>query len=87
MKINPDYIKRCIADENIVVPTGESADLLHGIIKLSDTAAFLWDCIQAEMTNQKIVEQFINEYDITEEKAYDVVQQFISALKQAGCLE
>ena len=42
MKTHPDFILRQIAGENILVPCGEAAKRLSGLINLNSTAAFIW---------------------------------------------
>lgn len=42
MKLNPDYILRNIAGEQVVVPTGQAGQKFNGLITLNSTAVFLW---------------------------------------------
>ena len=53
MKIKDNYVLQTMADEYIVVPVGEEADRVHGIIKLNETGAFLWKRMAGEKQIRK----------------------------------
>ena len=50
MKRNTNFILREIAGENILVATGEAAQIFNGMITLNEVASFIW----------KNVKQWIN---------------------------
>lgn len=52
---NPDYLLRKIAEEAILVPTGNSAEKFNGMISLNDTCIFLWEFFQTPHTIQEAV--------------------------------
>ena len=56
MKIKDNYVLQTMADEYIVVPVGEEADRVHGIIKLNETGAFLWKRMAGEKTSSEELE-------------------------------
>ena len=45
MKIKDCFVLQQIHDEYLVVPIGEEMDRLNGVIKLSETGAFLWELL------------------------------------------
>lgn len=45
IKMKDGFIVRQIADSWVAVPTGERADDVSGLISLSESGAFLWDCL------------------------------------------
>lgn len=89
MKIKSNYVLQEIGDEYLVVPIAEEADRLHGVIRLNETGAFLWRCL--EEGNFKTISDLktviIREYGISEIRAYQDVSSFISQLEKLGCIE
>lgn len=43
---NSQYILREIADEIVLVPTGEAAAEFNGLVTFNKTSAFLWNYLQ-----------------------------------------
>ena len=64
MKILSGYMLREVGGESIVVPVGSRTVDLRGIIKLNDTAAFLWEKLQDKCTRQELVSAMLDEYDV-----------------------
>ena len=49
MKINPEYVLRNIAGEQVVVPTGKVSRYFNGLITMNEVAQFIWEHVdQAE---------------------------------------
>ena len=42
MKTNSEYMLREIAGESVLIPTGSASQKLNGMIRLTETAAFIW---------------------------------------------
>jgi hypothetical protein len=87
MKTNPDYILRKIAGETVLVPTGDAAFKLNGMIHLTDTALFIWEHIDSASGPEDIVRGILREYDTDEETARSDVYGFLEILEQRGMLE
>lgn len=88
MKIKDGFMLRKVGGENLVVAVGEASDQFHGMIKLNDTAAFLWKKIEGGTdTEEKLVKALTAEYDVTEERAEKGVHSFLNTLKENQILE
>ena len=87
MKILENFVLQKIADEHIVVPIGEAADKLHGVIKLSSTGVFLWKNLIESKTQDELVDILSSEYQIERGIAQADVQKFIKQLVEMGCIE
>lgn len=61
---NKDFEIVTVADESMAVPVGEEATTFHGVVTLSDSAAFLLNILEEEKTMEEIIDKFIEEYDI-----------------------
>ena len=86
MKIKEGFVVRKIANQYMAVPVGARAKELHGMIGLNETAAFLWELLKEDRTEEELAELLYNEYEITEEKALETVKNFSALLAKEGVL-
>jgi hypothetical protein len=86
MKIKEGFVVRKIANQYMAVPVGARAKELHGMIGLNETAAFLWELLKENRTEEELAELLYNEYEITEEKALETVKNFSALLAKEGVL-
>lgn len=87
MKIKNGFISRCVAGNNVVVAVGERTKEFSGIIKLNESGTLLWDKLSLGSCEEELVEQLLNDYDVTREKAEKDVKRFIEVLRDAGAIE
>lgn len=87
MKIKDGFVVRKIANQYMAVPVGARAKELHGMIGLNETAAFLWELLKEDRTEEELTELLYNEYEISEEKALEAVKKFCRTLQEEGVLE
>ena len=69
MKTHPDFILRQIAGENILVPCGEKAKRLNGLINLNSTAAFIWQNLNDVKDLDELTARVMDNFEIDEETA------------------
>lgn len=86
MKIKSGFVVRKIANQYMAVPVGARAKELHGMIGLNETAAFIWELLKEERTEEELAALIYNEYEITEEKALETVKKFGALLGSEGIL-
>ena len=87
MKIKEGFILRQIAGEDIVVPIGNNIADFNGVIRLNESAAFLWRELQSEISKTDLVNKLKSEYEIGEELATKDVEDFIKILEENNALE
>lgn len=87
MKIKSGFVLREIAGQYMAVAVGARARELHGMIGMNETAAFMWGKLQTEITEEKLAEALLEEYEIDEPKAQQTVKEFLQSLKEEGVLE
>ncbi len=87
MKLNENFVLREIAGSYVAVPFGTAALDFNGVIKLNETAHFLWNNSVGEFTEEDLVNALIKEYGITEETASEAVSVYLNQMKEAGCIE
>lgn len=76
---NSDYIYRDVAGEAVLVPTGEAAEALFGIVSINSTGAFLWKALEEERSFGELQEMFAQEYELEKEQSLQDVSEFLMA--------
>ncbi len=87
MKIKSGFVLRNVADNWIVVPTGERVIDLNGLITLSESGALLWKYLQDEVEKKDLVDALLEEYEVSEEEAIQDVEAFLADLVAGSILE
>lgn len=85
MKLKDGFILRTVAGQTVVLPTGDELDL-NMMITLNDTGAFLWEQLQEETDEEKLVAALLGEYDVDEATARNAVKTFVAKLNENGFL-
>lgn len=86
MKANLDFVLREIAGESILLPTGQAAQKMSGLIELNESGALLWDRLKAECSERELVELLLREYEVSEAEAEADVKRFIVKMREAGLI-
>ena len=87
MKINENFLLREVAGNAVVVPVGDAADRFSGMIKLNETAAFIWRALEKDCEVADAVDALCAEYGVDKETAERDVLSLIDTLRQAGILD
>ena len=87
MRIKEDFITRTIAGETVVVPTGEAAARLNGMITLNETGAFIWSFLQEAHTKEELLAAMLEEFEVDEACARVDIEGFTGVLLEQGMLE
>ncbi len=87
MKIDQRFKIMSIAGENIVVPLGSKNVNFNKMISLNDSGAFLWQQLQKEKTEEELIHNMQEEYEIDENTAAKDIKNFLKKLSDAGMLE
>lgn len=87
MKIKEGFVVRKIANQYMAVPVGARAKELHGMIGLNETAAFLWELLKEDRTEEELATLLYDEYEISEEGALETVHSFCKSLQDEGVME
>ena len=85
MKINENYLLKKIAGKNIVVPVGDAAKNLNGMITLkNDSSLYLWECFKENTTITAVAEKISVEFGLEKEPAAMYVNNFVNQLTPYG---
>lgn len=86
MKIVKEFICREIAGEYVLVPTGDTAQELNGMININESARFMWENIEQTDSFEELVSLVLKEFEVEEEIAKRDVASFVNDLLRYGFL-
>lgn len=87
MKIKEGFVLRRVLDEAIVIASGKASHDFHGMVKLNDSAADIWEWISKDLSEADIAVRLAEKYELSEEKAKADTASMISQMAEAGLLE
>lgn len=87
MKVSDKFVLRRVAGEWIVLPVAEKTVNFNGMLTLNETGVMLWKLLQQGSTREELAQALTDEYDVTFEEALADVDEYLSKLEGAGCLE
>lgn len=86
MKISPLFVIREIADDSFVIPLGEKADQIKGILALNKEGAFLWKLLETDQTEESLIHALTENFSVDENTARKDVANFLQDLRNIDCL-
>ena len=87
MKLNENYILKTVAGMPVVVPVGDAAEKIHGMITLNGPAEIIWKALENGKDYEEIVAEIKSEYDAGESVIRGDLDAFLEKLKNFGILE
>lgn len=87
MKASPDFIRREIAGEYLLVPTGAAAARINGLVTLNELGDYIFRKLEEEQTEQSLLTAITDEYEVDEQTARADLQAFLMQMRQIGALE
>ena len=80
MQINKDFTIQKVGASYVAVPVGETSKTFHGMVRLNETGAFLWEKMKKECTEADLVEALLAEYEVSREVAERDVHRVVELL-------
>lgn len=77
MKIKSGYMLNKLGNQFVVVAIGDRGKEFQGMIKLNESASFLWKRLEEEMKQDQLVAALQAEYELSEEVARRDVDTFL----------
>lgn len=87
MKAKADFILRQIADEFLLIPVGEAALKMNGLVRLSESGYLLFGKLQEHCSREDLVCALLTEYEVSRTVAEADVDEFLATLKKYDMLE
>ena len=85
MKLKDGFLLRQVAGENVVLPIGPELEK-NIMITLNGTGAFLWEQLQTQTDEDRLVAALLDTYDVQEAVARQCVRDFVQNLEAQGFL-
>lgn len=86
MKTNDQFILRTIAGDNILIPVGEAALSVKGLIALSESGVLIYKKLKDGCTRDDLVAALTAEYEVSEDVASQDVDAFLNQMRELRML-
>lgn len=83
-QLKKDFVLRKVCGLNVVLPAGLQVKDFGGALNLNDSAALIYEQLQAGKTVEETAAALVAAYDVTLETALADVQETINSLREAG---
>lgn len=89
MRIKSDFTIQKVGSNYVAVAVGETSKTFHAMIKLNETAAFLWNRMtENDTTEEALVDALLEEYSgVDRATAEQDVHKIVEGLAANGILE
>lgn len=84
MRIKDGFVLRQVADQGVVIATGEVSKEFFGMIKLNATAKEVWQGISEGLSEEQIAERLSGMYNNEFEQVMTDVKELVVKMKEAG---
>ncbi len=83
MQIKKDFTIQKVGGSYVAVAVGESSKTFHGMIRLNETGAFLWNLMaEKDCSENDLVDAILAEYDVDREIVVADVRRIVETLAQ-----
>ena len=86
MKISSLFIYRKIADEHLLIPVGEAAMTVKGLVAMSESGAMLYEKLKTGCSREDLIAALTAEYDVSELAAAQDTDAFLAQMRQLNIL-
>ena len=87
MKINNDFVLRQVADEYLLIPVGEAALRISGMISLTESGYLLYQQLQTGSDREGLIRVLLDTYEVEAAEAAADVDAFLGKLRKLQMLE
>lgn len=87
MKLKNGIVTNSIDGESFAIATGEAAKDFNGLVKNNPTAAFIFELLKTEQTEDSIVAVMLEKYEVDEPTVRADVKELLALLKSKNLIE
>lgn len=87
MRLKNGFTLRKVAGSYLVVPFGEMAKNVPGVLNLSESGAMLFEKLQQGAAREELTEALLAEYEVDRATAESDVDKFVTFVREHGWLE
>ncbi len=87
MQINKDFTIQKVGASYVAVPVGKTSEHFHGMVRLNETGAFLWNKLaERDCSEEDLVAALLAEYEVAADVAAADVHRIVAQLKENNIL-
>ncbi|MDE5984878.1 MAG: PqqD family protein [Eubacterium sp.] len=87
MKLKDGIVTNSIDGESFAIATGKAAKEFNGLVKNNPSAAFIFELLKKEQTEDSIVVAMLEKYDVDEATVRADVRELLELLKSKNLIE
>lgn len=87
MKLKDGIVTNSIDGESFAIATGKAAKEFNGLIKNNPSAAFIFELLKTEQTEDSIVTAMLEKYEVDESTVRADVKALLELLKSKNLIE
>ena len=87
MKLKNGIVTNSIDGESFAIATGEASKIFNGLIKNNPTAAYIFELLKTEQTEESIVKAMMDKYEVDEATVKADVNELLNLLKSKNLIE
>lgn len=87
MKLKDGIVTNSIDGESFAIATGKAAREFNGLIKNNPSAAFIFELLKTEQTEDSIVAAMLEKYEVDESTVRADVKELLEFLKSKNLIE
>ncbi|MBR5322836.1 MAG: PqqD family protein [Clostridia bacterium] len=87
MKLKGDFVVRSVMDNNVVIPIGQTALKIKGMILLNDVSMVIWECLLNKCDVETIVSAVTDKFEVSDAEARTDIIEFLDLLRKAQLLD
>ncbi len=87
MKLKDGIVTNSIDGESFAIATGRATKDFNGLVKNNPTAAFIFELLKSEQTEDSIVNAMLEKYDVDEATVRADVKELLDLLKSKKLIE
>lgn len=87
MIVSNDFILRQVADEYLLIPVGEAALRISGMISLTESGYLLYQQLQSGCDRDRLIRVLLETYEVDAAEATADVDAFLDKMRKLRILE
>lgn len=87
MKLKKGIVTNSIDGESFAIATGKAAKEFNGLVKNNETAAYIFELLKKDQTEDSIVSAMLEKYDVEEVVVRKDVRELLDLLKSKNLIE
>lgn len=87
MKLREGIVTNSIDGESFAIATGKATKEFNGLVKNNPSAAFIFELLKSEQTEDSIVAAMLEKYDVDEDTVRADVIELLELLKSKNLIE